>query len=359
MERKYKLAHPVFILSVIILIVNDFYLKQTFHNTFTGKLSDFVGLFAFPFFWSILFPAKTKGIHILTGLLFLFWKSEFSQPLIDLINQTGLNTFRTVDYTDYIALVSVFLSYYVLQIPFRFKAQSAFRKFLFLISIFSFVATTQKRDAPTRQDNFKSIDITNQGNKKLTAIIHFEYPAVILKKDSTLNNEFNRNDTVSLMPGKSERIITPIMMGDSLKFPDHFKIVVLNEKGKEVKIYDRDLFFKSADTTYYKNGQSEYADFWSIKIGEKIPETLAAHTLFGRWKTLASYKKHHTFEIREQYYYDVDPDSDIAKYEIQDSIITIAYPKIKRTGRVKKLDGRSLTVKWDDKGTLRYEKLYD
>ena len=65
MENTNKIGNPVFIISVLILITNDFYLKAAFHNDLTGKLSDFAGLFAFPFLFSaLLYKNKNKIITI-------------------------------------------------------------------------------------------------------------------------------------------------------------------------------------------------------------------------------------------------------------------------------------------------------
>ncbi len=49
-ERLKYLVSPLFIFVLFLLIINDFFLKAAFHNTFTGKLSDFSGLFIFPIF---------------------------------------------------------------------------------------------------------------------------------------------------------------------------------------------------------------------------------------------------------------------------------------------------------------------
>jgi len=359
MGHKYKLAHPIFIISVSTLIINDFYLKHTFHNYFTGKLSDFVGLFAFPFFWTIIFPKRIKGIHLFTIAVFLYWKSEFSQPFIDFINLFGLKTFRTVDYTDYVSLISVLLSYYVVQKPFRFEVMPFFQRLLYFTSLLAFVATTQKREKPAYGDDFKTIDILNQGNKKLTAVIEFKYAASMLQKDSSLNNEFNRNDTIELASGASQRLILPIKLGDSAKFPDNFKITVLNDLGTEVKIYNKALFLKNVDTIYNKNGRSEYSDYWSLAIGEKMPEELVANKIYGRWETIASSKKQHSFEIRKDYYYDVAPNSEVGKWIVQDSTIKISYNKKRTEGRVLKLDEKNLTIKWDGGQTLKYKKVYN
>lgn len=256
-------------------------------------------------------------------------------------------------------MVSVFLSYFALRSPFHFNAKPILLKVLFVISIFSFVATTQKRGAPTYEDGFKSIDVYNQGPKKLTVIIDFLYDKASLHVDSSLNNEFNRLDTINLLPGRSERFITPIPQVDSTKFPLSFKVTVLDVYGKKLKTYSKKMFFNEAKTEYNGKSSNEFSSSWNLVVGEKIPEQLSVYNIYGRWKTEKSSKKQHTFEIREQYYYDVDPDSDVSKYEIQDSTIIIAYPKIQRRGKVVDLDGRNLTIRWDDKGTLRYQKLYD
>jgi hypothetical protein len=46
--------------SIFLLLINDLYLKFEYHNYLTGKLSDFAGLFAFPYFFSCLIPKKDK-----------------------------------------------------------------------------------------------------------------------------------------------------------------------------------------------------------------------------------------------------------------------------------------------------------
>ncbi len=359
MGHKNKLGHPLFIFSILLLIINDFYLKYTFHNSFTGKLSDFVGLFAFPFFWSIVFPKRVKTVHFITLILFLFWKSEFSQPLIDYINLSGLKTFRTVDYTDCMALGSILLSYWIIREPFHFNSKPIFKKLLFGLSLFAFVATTQKKDAPTYEDGFKSIDVYNQGSKKLKLIVDFKYSEQLLKEDSPLNNEFNRIDTLDLPAGGSERIITPILQVDSANFPINFKITVLDSLGNKLKVYSKETFLKAATVDYKSEFGDEYSSSWSLIVGDKIPDKLKVYKIYGRWKTESSVKRMHTFEIREQYYYDVDPDSDLAKYEIQDSSIIISYPKMRRQGKIVELDSRNLTIKWEDKGMLKYHKLYE
>jgi hypothetical protein len=63
------LQHPLTILSIALLLINDHVLKIYFPSWLTGKLSDFAGLFFFPFI-------------VAAGLGFLLFKSNISQRLI-------------------------------------------------------------------------------------------------------------------------------------------------------------------------------------------------------------------------------------------------------------------------------------
>ncbi len=110
-EKKHWIYRKWFLISVALLLLNDFYFKYSFHNYLTGKLSDIVGLFAFSYFMSNVIKNKTKLVYIFTGLLFIFWKSSFSQPFIDFFNDVGLGLSRVIDYSDLIALCILPLSY--------------------------------------------------------------------------------------------------------------------------------------------------------------------------------------------------------------------------------------------------------
>lgn len=102
------LGSPVFVLAVAALVLNDFVLKAAFHNWLTGKLSDFAGLTAVTIFANAIWPARSQGIALSVCLGFVYWKSSWSQPLIDFMNAVSPVRFgRTVDYTDLIALPAV------------------------------------------------------------------------------------------------------------------------------------------------------------------------------------------------------------------------------------------------------------
>tara|TARA_B100000508_G_scaffold55003_3_gene42649 strand:+ start:15411 stop:16154 length:744 start_codon:yes stop_codon:yes gene_type:complete len=103
-----------FVSGLIILLMNDFFLKETFHNWFTGKLSDFAGLFVFALFWIALFPKHKLKVLITTGIIFILWKSPLSQSFIDGFN--SMNFFaidRVVDFTDLLALSILPLAFLV------------------------------------------------------------------------------------------------------------------------------------------------------------------------------------------------------------------------------------------------------
>ena len=157
-----RLAHPVFLVSLVMLFLNDFILKTVFHNYLTGKLSDFAGLLAFPFFWSVLFPKRIKEIHIAVALFFVFWKSTFSEAVIDFFG-----FYRVVDFSDNIALISILVSFWLLkQESVTYRVHPVFLKLIFLLSCFSFVATSKPQEPETFEDGFRYLNLKNESDEK-------------------------------------------------------------------------------------------------------------------------------------------------------------------------------------------------
>jgi hypothetical protein len=128
-----------------VLLLNDFYFKATFHNTFTGKLSDFVGLLIFPWFWSLFFPRRSKPIYFTTPLLFIFWKLDVSTPFINFCNEHfGSGFSRVLDKSDFIALTVLPFSFFLLE---KSKENISQLKLglkvgVSTLSIFAFLATS-------------------------------------------------------------------------------------------------------------------------------------------------------------------------------------------------------------------------
>lgn len=150
MRRDLKiLTSSWFLIGLAILLLNDFILKGYYGNWLTGKLSDFAGLFIFPIFWTAFFPRYKKQIFLLTALIFILWKSEFSSFLINYWNIVSwYNIGRVVDYTDLIALVSLPMAYYFHSrkniIHLRFNPA-----FLAGLSFFAFASTSRIPDVVT------------------------------------------------------------------------------------------------------------------------------------------------------------------------------------------------------------------
>ena len=148
MQNDKLLYRKLFLVSIFLLLLNDLYLKEQFHNFLTGKLSDFVGLFAFSYFFSVLFKRYIKLIYILTGILFVFWKSSSSQFIIDYLQNFGIGIDRIMDYSDLFAL-------FILPLGYKYRIQNSIgiKKFRFLpkpiiigICSFAFMATSLQKE---------------------------------------------------------------------------------------------------------------------------------------------------------------------------------------------------------------------
>ncbi len=107
-----SILSPLWILALGILILNDHFLKAEWSNAFTGKLSDFAGLFLAPVLFAWVLGVKSKrglyGSGLAVGLVFaginlspalaLFWDRSLSL----IFPYT-----TTVDPTDLIALIMI------------------------------------------------------------------------------------------------------------------------------------------------------------------------------------------------------------------------------------------------------------
>jgi hypothetical protein len=148
LTRNYKtLTSFWFLAGLTILLLNDFVLKQTFHNWLTGKLSDFAGLFIFPIFWTVLFPRQKFIIFVLTTFLFAFWKSDLSESFIKFWNDfTLLPLQRAVDYSDYLALSILPIAYKFDKQWFDLELIKLNPVFPIAISSFAFMATSYRTE---------------------------------------------------------------------------------------------------------------------------------------------------------------------------------------------------------------------
>ena len=150
-ESKKILFAPLFLIGLFFLLLNDFYLKAQFHNFFTGKLSDFAGLFVFALFWRAFFPKWKTLIFSVIVVFFTFWKSPFSNEFIDWWNSLEIfGIGRTIDYSDLIAFSILPLAwiysekYEPLRLP-KFSQNFALTA-IALVSVFAFTATSPPRE---------------------------------------------------------------------------------------------------------------------------------------------------------------------------------------------------------------------
>jgi hypothetical protein len=105
-RRSEILLSPWLLVSLAVLVLNDWVLKAAFHNAITGKLSDVAGVAALGLFARALAPRRPVAAAVCSGVAFVFWKSPASQPLIDGWNALGWATAsRVVDWTDLVALL--------------------------------------------------------------------------------------------------------------------------------------------------------------------------------------------------------------------------------------------------------------
>ncbi|CAM3165202.1 hypothetical protein [Flavobacterium frigoris] len=183
--KYYLLKKHFFLLGLLILIFNDFYLKYAFSNFVTGKLSDFAGLFIFPYFISIFFEKNASKIYFLTSVIFTLWKFEISQPFIDWIsNYTNLAFYRTIDITDLIALTILPFSY----LYFKRKlteienTNTVFNSAIGILCMFIFVADSNPR---------QSFILKNISNKKYE--ISLNKDSIFQKSD--FRGEYDKNRT--------------------------------------------------------------------------------------------------------------------------------------------------------------------
>jgi len=115
---------PIY-LSAILLILNDHILKYEYPGFVTGKLSDIAGVFLVTLLLRTLFKKQVYLSSLFIILLFVYWKSPYSEGLLIFLNENiPLNFVRTIDYTDLFALLVIPFSHYV----YRFRSHFELKK---------------------------------------------------------------------------------------------------------------------------------------------------------------------------------------------------------------------------------------
>ncbi len=112
-------------LAATVLVLNDHFLKYSFPGLVTGKLSDFAGIFLVCLISRALFPRSVLKVSVGIVVMFAYWKSNYSQPLIDLLNSHfSFKIGRVVDFTDLVAFIVLPLAHYVYENRARFTIET-------------------------------------------------------------------------------------------------------------------------------------------------------------------------------------------------------------------------------------------
>ncbi|MEQ8362110.1 MAG: hypothetical protein RH948_04520 [Cyclobacteriaceae bacterium] len=315
-----------FLACLVTLLLNDFYLKAEYHNWLTGKLSDFSGLFVFVLFWTALYPDKKLKVYLFTGLLFIFWKSAYSQQFIDFFSNRFFTIHRVVDLTDLYALA-------ILPVAFFFKPKYYFKLklspvLLALLTLFSFCATSvpkpiQKFEHP-QYLIFKS------------EIVNFESP-----NDSTAYQIYNY-DSVAIIE------IKEIGIDQKPKLSDEFQKVQI--------LKDLDLrFLRGLDVGYDSQTALEHYTMLrdSLVIGKTTKiilkrDSFTDHLNFKRTRLNGSYERYsfgNKLLIEGKYKNGIE-DSIWVVYNDQGEIEIIKYFK----------EGELIKREFFQKGVLHSEK---
>lgn len=242
MKIRELILNPYFIVGLIVLLMNDFYLKYEYGNFITGKLSDFAGLLIFPMFVATIIPRLNKSISLLTGLGFILWKLPLFTPVIDFINQYSFVTvYRTIDYSDYIALCILPLSHYLINHQERYsilnfdKIRSYSKYALLGISFFAFCATSV---APLREMPQGTIYIGESYKIKLpkdsviSSIKRLGYNCDFHERDTTKHGSMSFYQTDNIIQYYQDSIIVDTIA--SMKYeleelkPNKTKLTVIN-----------------------------------------------------------------------------------------------------------------------------------
>jgi hypothetical protein len=141
--RSTVLGSAGFLAALAALGINDWFLKDTFHNALTGKISDFAGLFAVTALLANLFPRRRTLVAFGIASGFVFWKLRLSDPIFSLaIKWGGFSMGRVVDPTDLLALMVVPLAAAYRPRP-AFRPTAVMRAFALVAACLLFAGTSQ------------------------------------------------------------------------------------------------------------------------------------------------------------------------------------------------------------------------
>ena len=232
-RNKFLLLNYVFVVSIILLFINDHFLKLHFHNWFTGKFSDFLGMIIFPLFLAYIFPKLRTFSVFVSFVLFIFWKSPFSDGFIDFYNQISpIAVARVVDYTDFIAFVFLVIPFLLMKYdallqPLKIRKISP--ALVLVPSVFVIMATSPPPYYRYGSDGLVSFqDYSFKMQKsKAEALDERKNRNILFKKDTLMIIRRNNISSESL-----------IMNGTDLKTLEVDKEILKKELERKIRFYD-------------------------------------------------------------------------------------------------------------------------
>ena len=241
-KSKQNITSPLFIVGVLILFINDFYLKQLYGNFLTGKLSDIAGLFVFPIFLTYFMPNHKTKIFITTALGFIFWKLPVADYFISTFNTFSFYQIqRTIDYTDYFTLLILPFSYFYNSKVKLLKNNVTIRVGILILSFFCFCSTAGT------YGNIKLYEFPISREELRIALNKtFEkYPEINLPEDAIYKN--NANSTKCYIEYKNEIFVfgfDTIDNEEAIFNPNKstLALVYTGYYGENLKL-DKDLWF--------------------------------------------------------------------------------------------------------------------
>ena len=232
-RNKFLLLNYVFVVSIILLFINDHFLKLYFHNRFTGKFSDFLGMIIFPLFLAYIFPKLRTFSILVSFVLFIFWKSPFSEGFINFYNQISpIAVARVVDYTDFIAFVFLIIPFLLMKYdallqPLKIRKISP--ALVLVPSVFVMMATSPPpyyRFGSNGLVSFQDYSFKMQ-KSKTEALGELKNRNILFKKDTLMIIRRNNISSESL-----------IMNGTDLKTLEGDKEIRKKELERQIQFYD-------------------------------------------------------------------------------------------------------------------------
>lgn len=232
-RNKFLLLNYVFVVSIILLFINDHFLKLHFHNWFTGKFSDFLGMIIFPLFLAYIFRRLRTFSIFISFVLFIFWKSPFSEGFIDFYNHISpIAVARVVDYTDFIAFIFLVIPFLLIKYDSLlqpFKIRKINPALVLVPSVFVMMATSPPPYYRFGSDglvSFQDYSFKMQKNKK-EALDELKNRNILFKKDTLMIIRRNNISSESL-----------IMNGTDLKTLEVDKEILKKELERKIRFYD-------------------------------------------------------------------------------------------------------------------------